>query len=96
MQDMREHALPLLEAAGVDLVLSGHSHMYERSYLIDCHYDTSDSFGQSNIVSDGINHRNVDYHQARRQATAFRHGLRRRRFIFKSRPGARSTIPHCR
>ena len=61
MRDMREHVLPLLEAAGVDLVLSGHSHMYERSYLIDCHYGTSESFGQSNIVSDGINHKNTDY-----------------------------------
>ena len=40
---MREHALPILEAAGVDLVLSGHSHSYERSYLLDAHYGTSDS-----------------------------------------------------
>lgn len=31
----RENILPLLEAAGVDLVLNGHSHIYERSYLID-------------------------------------------------------------
>ncbi len=37
---MRENALPLLEAAGVDLVLGGHSHIYERSYLIDGAYDT--------------------------------------------------------
>lgn len=35
MVRMRENVLPLLEAAGVDLVLSGHSHIYERSYLID-------------------------------------------------------------
>jgi hypothetical protein len=33
--DMRENAMPILEAAGVDLVLAGHSHTYERSYLID-------------------------------------------------------------
>ena len=33
--DMRETILPILEAGGVDLVLSGHSHAYERSYLID-------------------------------------------------------------
>lgn len=39
--EMRESALPLLEAAGVDLVLSGHSHSYERSYLLEGHYDTS-------------------------------------------------------
>ena len=30
---MREAAVPLLEAAGVDLVLCGHSHAYERSAL---------------------------------------------------------------
>ena len=39
----RENILPILEQAGVDLVLSGHSHMYERSYLMTCHYDESDS-----------------------------------------------------
>lgn len=39
--DMRQNALPILEAWGVDLVLSGHSHSYERSYLIDGHYGNS-------------------------------------------------------
>ena len=29
---MRENVLPILEAGGVDLVLGGHSHIYERSY----------------------------------------------------------------
>ncbi len=42
--DMREHFLPLLDSFGVDLVLSGHSHSYERSYLIDGHYGNSTSF----------------------------------------------------
>lgn len=37
-------ALPILEDAGVDLVLGGHSHSYERSYLIDGHYGVSDTF----------------------------------------------------
>ncbi len=40
MRDMREDVLPILEAAGVDLVLSGHSHIYERSFLVDGAYDT--------------------------------------------------------
>ena len=40
---VREQVLPLLEKAGVDLVLSGHSHMYERSHLLGCHYGTSDT-----------------------------------------------------
>nr|MBA3965254.1 FG-GAP repeat protein [Nitrospirales bacterium] len=38
MVDMRETILPILEAGGVDLVISGHSHGYERSYLIDGAY----------------------------------------------------------
>jgi len=38
---MRENALPILEASGVDLVLSGHSHSYERSFLLDGHYGDS-------------------------------------------------------
>lgn len=41
MNEMRANALPILEAAGVDLVLTGHSHSYERSYLIDGHYGKS-------------------------------------------------------
>src|SRR6185436_3631621 len=42
--EMRQHVLPILERYGVDLVLSGHSHSYERSFLIDGHYGTSDTF----------------------------------------------------
>jgi hypothetical protein len=38
---VREELLPLLDAAGVDLVLTGHSHSYERSYPIVCHYGRS-------------------------------------------------------
>ena len=38
---MRQAALPILEAAGVDLVLTGHSHSYERSFLLDGHYGSS-------------------------------------------------------
>jgi len=41
---MRENFLPMLEANGVDLVLNGHSHSYERSYLLNGHYGNSDSF----------------------------------------------------
>jgi hypothetical protein len=38
---MRQNALPILEAGGVDLVLGGHSHSYERSVLLDGHYGDS-------------------------------------------------------
>jgi acid phosphatase type 7 len=36
--------LPLLEQGGVDLVLTGHSHSYERSFFIDGHYGVSTTF----------------------------------------------------
>ncbi|MBK8503854.1 MAG: metallophosphoesterase family protein [Saprospiraceae bacterium] len=44
---MRQNFLPLLESHGVDLVLSGHSHSYERSYFLNGHYGDSDSFNSS-------------------------------------------------
>jgi hypothetical protein len=50
--EMRANALPILEDYGVDLVLSGHSHSYERSYLIDSHYGTSNTL-ISSMIKDG-------------------------------------------
>lgn len=37
---VRERIVPLLEAGGVDLVMAGFSHSYERSYLVDGAYET--------------------------------------------------------
>lgn len=48
--EMRERALPILEGAGVDLVLSGHSHCYERSYFINGHYGLSATFDPNTMV----------------------------------------------
>ncbi|MEZ5023838.1 MAG: metallophosphoesterase family protein [Chitinophagales bacterium] len=49
--DMRANFLPMLESNGVDLVLSGHSHSYERSYFLNGHYGSSGSFNiNSNTV----------------------------------------------
>lgn len=39
--EMRQVFLPVLEQYGVDLVLGGHSHVYERSHLLDHHYGDS-------------------------------------------------------
>ena len=44
---MWENMLPLLEAHGVDLILTGHSHTYERSFLLDGHHGDS-----SELVAD--------------------------------------------
>lgn len=42
--EMRQNFLPMLERNGVDLVLCGHSHSYERSYFLNGHYGLSFSF----------------------------------------------------
>jgi len=53
MRDMRENALPILEAGGADLVLCGHSHVYERTFLLDGHYGLSSTLTSSMILDAG-------------------------------------------
>ena len=42
--EMRERFVPVFERFGGDLNLTGHSHSYERSVLLDSHYETSDTY----------------------------------------------------
>ena len=51
--DMRENFLPILESWGVDLVLAGHSHSYERSFLLDGHYGDSSTLTPSMQLDSG-------------------------------------------
>jgi hypothetical protein len=51
--EMRANALPILEAYGVDLVLAGHSHSYERSKLIGGHYGPSSTLASAMIKDAG-------------------------------------------
>jgi len=51
---MREQVLPVLESHGVDLVLCGHSHVYERSFLLDGHYGPSWTFDWTNALNAGL------------------------------------------
>ncbi len=53
MIQMRTNAVPMLEAAGVDLILCGHSHVYERSRFIDGHYGSSTTFTNTMLVDAG-------------------------------------------
>lgn len=50
--EMREHLMPILESGGVDLVLTGHSHIYERSMLIDGAYATP-TVAEGVVLDDG-------------------------------------------
>lgn len=52
--EMRENFVPLMEKYGVDVIFSGHSHSYERSYMINGHHGISDSFDkEKHTVSNG-------------------------------------------
>jgi hypothetical protein len=53
MRDMRQNVLPILDSTGVDLVLSGHSHSYERSYLLNGHYGLSTTLTAAMKVGSG-------------------------------------------
>ena len=52
--DMRMDFVPLLEAGGVDLVLGGHSHIYERSYLL--HDEVQRNSDTSGVLDFGDGH----------------------------------------
>jgi len=52
--EMRQFAGPILEEYGVDLVLSGHNHDYERSFLIDGHYGFSWELQSSMVLNAGF------------------------------------------
>jgi len=50
--EMREMIMPILESGGVDVVYTGHSHIYERSMLIDGAYVTP-STNEGVVLDDG-------------------------------------------
>jgi hypothetical protein len=60
LAEMRTNVLPTLESYGVDLVLSGHSHSYERSFLIDGHYGASSTFTSAMKKNSGGGRENID------------------------------------
>jgi len=45
--------MPILEGNGVDLVMSGHSHCYERSFLLNGHYGMSGTITESMKLDPG-------------------------------------------
>lgn len=50
--EMRERFNPVIEAYGADLNLTGHSHSYERSILLDGHYGPSSSYVEATHARD--------------------------------------------
>ncbi len=53
--EMRERFNPVIEYFGSDLNLTGHSHSYERSVLVDGHYDSSSTYDPAVHAKDADN-----------------------------------------
>ena len=73
MADMRRNVLPILDSYNVDLVLAGHSHSYERSYLLSGHYGKTNTLEPHMILDRGTGRDNDEsgsYNKATGAATA--------------------------
>jgi len=53
-QVRRNEWLPILESHGVDLILQGHNHVYERSYLLDNLIGKTTTVTDANIINMGL------------------------------------------
>ena len=53
MRTMRDYFVPILESYGVDLILAGHSHDYERSYLTYGNYGSGGPYPPDSTILDG-------------------------------------------
>ncbi|GAF82535.1 unnamed protein product, partial [marine sediment metagenome] len=52
LESVRTNILPILESNGADLVVSAHSHSYERSVLLDGHYGDSTTYNAGTMAVD--------------------------------------------
>lgn len=57
--EMRQRVVPILESYGVDLVLAGHSHSYERSFLLNGHYGLASSLTAAMKLNPGSGRTNA-------------------------------------
>src|SRR5262249_47836230 len=55
---MRQNVVPVLDQLGADVVLSGHSHSYERSFLLRWNYGSSTTLTSAMKVDPGDGRRN--------------------------------------
>ncbi len=55
MTAMRNNICPILEQYGVDVIMNGHSHVYERSYLLNGYFGTPNQFNAAQHVMDNSN-----------------------------------------
>ncbi len=70
LRDIRENFIRILERNGVDMILCGHSHDYERSYLLKGYYKTNPGDAALNGVNFNVNTHAVNNSSGRYNGTA--------------------------
>jgi hypothetical protein len=58
---MRANCAPVLEAHGADLVLNGHDHVHQRTYLLQGHFGVDATFHATNKVDSGYGREDYDH-----------------------------------
>lgn len=53
MKEVRENFVPVLESYGVDLVIAGHAHCYQRSCMLNGHYGVASTFKKGEMTVQG-------------------------------------------
>ena len=71
MRWVRENVLPIVERFGVDLVMTGHSHNYERSKLLHGYYGTAETFSPSFVLQDSNGRDASAYRKRGKQGTVY-------------------------
>jgi len=71
LKKVRENLVPIFDEFGVDLVLSGHAHNYERSKLMVKHIGKSDAFGKHHIIQDAKDCYTKSIKQSRESGTIY-------------------------
>ncbi|MEN8229652.1 MAG: metallophosphoesterase family protein [Bacteroidota bacterium] len=59
-QERRTAWLSILEEHGVDLILQGHNHVYERSFLLDNLIGKTTTLTDANVINSGLGREDVD------------------------------------
>lgn len=92
MGAMRENICPILEQYGVDIILNGHSHVYERSYLLNGYFGTPSEFNISQHaldVSNGSLEEGTPYRKYRTGPTANKGTV----YVVQGNSGSSTTEP---
>lgn len=69
---IRQNFIQILERMGVDLILNGHSHSYERSYLLNGHYGSENTF---NLASHAVSNSSAKYDGSMNSCPYIKNGI---------------------